>query len=528
MLHPSEAEKMTMLQSVPEIIRLRGPQKGAALAVISPTKSWTYAELDQLSNRIAQGLRALGVVVGERVAALTRNAAECLALCLGANKLGAVMAPLNWRLASAELDYVVNHSEARFLLVDKAFMANVEQLQITKKPRIVVTEADGADGFLGWASAFDAIDPGYVPLPSDTALQLYSSGTTGKPKGVELTHANLMFQCNVIADYFGYRRGEPVVLLDALPSFHVSGIVNLLTILHEGAVTVARPEFVPQDIVEAINRHGVTNTFLVPVMMRMLAKAVTEMKVKLPSLRAVGYGGSPVSETVLNEVRDALGCGLIQVFGMTELGGMATCLDPQDHDNPELLRSAGKPLGDVKLRIVNIIDGSNCAEGEVGELWVQSGSVMKGYFSNPEASCDALPEPAGEGRWLRSGDIGCLKAGYLYIHDRLKEMIISGGENIYPAEVENAMASHPAIADVAVIGVPDAVWGEAVKACVVLKTGAEASAEEIIAFTRGRLAHYKCPKSVDFVAALPRNPSGKLLKRVLREPYWQGQGRAVG
>jgi acyl-CoA synthetase (AMP-forming)/AMP-acid ligase II len=365
-------------------------------------------------------------------------------------------------------------------------------------------------------------------LPDDTALQLYSSGTTGKPKGVELSHSNLLFQCNVIAEYFGYRRGQPVVLLDALPSFHVSGIVNLLTILHEGAVTVARPEFAPQDIVEAMNRHGVTNTFLVPVMMRMLAQAVTEMKVRLPNLRAVGYGGSPVSETVLNEVRDALGCGLIQVFGMTELGGMATCLDPEDHDNPELLRSAGKPLAGVKLRIVSITDGSICPDGEVGELWVQSGSVLKGYFRNSEASREALPEPAGEGRWLRTGDIGCIKGGYFYIHDRLKEMIISGGENIYPAEVENALASHPAIADVAVIGVPDAVWGEAVKACVVLRAGAKATDEEIIAFTRERLAHYKCPKSVDFVATLPRNPSGKLLKRILREPYWRNQDRAIG
>ncbi len=515
-------------QSVPEMIRKWGPLKPDALAISTPVRDWTYGDLERESNRVAQGLRSLGLGPGDRVAALTRNAAECLILCLGANKIGAVMAPLNWRLAPTELDYVANHSEACFLMVDKAFMANVEQIKIPKVRNVVVTETNGTEGLLAWAAAFEAIDPGYMPTADETVLQLYSSGTTGKPKGVELSHANLMFQCNVIAEHFGYRHGKPVVLLDALPSFHVSGIVNLLTILHEAAVTVARPEFVPQDIVETINRHGVTNTFLVPVMMRLLAQAVTEKKIKLPSLRAVGYGGSPVSETVLNEVRNALGCGLIQVFGMTELGGMATCLDPQDHDDAELLRSAGKPLGDVKLRIVNLADGSVCAEGEAGELWVQSGSVMKGYFRNPEASREALPEPAGEGRWLRSGDIGCIKDGYLYIRDRLKEMIISGGENIYPAEVENVIASHPAVADVAVIGVPDPKWGEAVKACVVLKPGATAGADEIIAFTRGQLAHYKCPKSVDFVTTLPRNPSGKLLKRILREAYWQDQGRAIG
>lgn len=511
-------------QSVPEIIRQWGRQKPDAVAISSPTRDWTFGDIDQASNRVARGLRALGIGPGDRVAALTRQTAECQILFMGASKVGAVLAPLNWRLAVAELDYVANHCEAQLIMADQAFMENLTRVTLIRARKIVVTEGDGGDSFLGWASSFDATDPGHQAAPDDTALQLYSSGTTGKPKGVELSHANLMFQCNVISEHFGYRRGEPSVLLDALPTFHVSGIVNTLTMLHEAAVTVTRPEFVPQDIVDAINRHGVTNTFLVPTMMRMLAQSVTATGTRLPSLRAVGYGGSPVSETVLNEVRDALGCGLIQVFGMTELGGMATCLAAEDHDDAEKLRSAGKPLTGVKLRIVNIADLSPCAEGEVGELWVQSGSVMTGYFRNPEASRETLPELPGAGRWLRTGDICCLKDGYLYIRDRLKEMVISGGENIYPAEVENVIASHPAVADVAIIGVPDPLWGEAVKACVVLKAGATATPAEIIAYSRENLAHYKCPKSVDIVTTLPRNPSGKLLKRVLREPYWQGQG----
>ena len=508
--------------SIPEIIRTWGQLKRDQLAISSSTRDWSFGDLDRESSRVAQGLCALGVGAGDRVAALTRNAPECLVLCLGAGKIGAVMTPLNWRLVRPELEYVVTHSEARLIMADLSFIETVRQLRLPNAPRIVATEGSDPDTLLGWAAAFDSVDPDYWPASDETGLQLYSSGTTGKPKGVELTHAGLLCQCNLVTENFGYRRGEPVVHLDVLPSFHVSGIVmNSLALLHEAAIAVTRPKFELDEIIETINRHRVTSTFLVPVMMRMLAHAVTERKIGLPSLRTVGYGGSPVNETIVKEVRSTLGCDLIQIFGMTELGGVVACLAAEDHDNPELLRSAGRPLAGVKMRIVDIADLSLCAEGEPGELWVQSELVMKGYFRNPQASRDALPELPGDGRWLRTGDVGIMKNGYLFIRDRLKEMVISGGENIYPAEVENVIAAHPAVADVAVIGVPDPKWGEAVKACVVLKPGAKAEEREIIAFTRELLAHYKCPKSVDFVAALPRNPSGKLLKRVLREPYWR-------
>ncbi|MCK9284009.1 MAG: long-chain-fatty-acid--CoA ligase [Rhodocyclaceae bacterium] len=516
-----------MFQSVPEIIRKWGQARHDRLAIAAPARNWTYADVANESNRVAQGLLSLGIGAGDRVGALTRHTAQCLVLLMAANKIGAVFTPMNWRLAPAELEYVINHSESRLLMVDAAFLPALGTIALPRVERILGTEPATETPLSAWAAAFEAIDPGHVPAPSDTALQLYSSGTTGKPKGVELSHANVLFQCNAIAEYFGYRKGAPTVLLDALPTFHVSGIVNTVTILHEAATVVAHPEFVPQEILESIQHHGVTNAFMVPTMMRMLGQAVVERQATLPSLRAIGYGGSPVSETVLKEVRDALKCGLIQVFGMTELAGMATCLDAADHDRPALLRSAGKPLQGVSLRIADLKDGHVCGNGEVGEIQVRSGSVMKGYFRNPQASAETLIDVPGEGRWLRTGDVGYIADGYLYLSDRIKELVISGGENIYPAEVENVIASHPAVADVAIIGVPDPTWGEAVKACVVLKPGAAAEADEIIAFARARIAHYKCPKSVDFVAALPRNPSGKLLKRVLREPYWADQSRAI-
>jgi acyl-CoA synthetase (AMP-forming)/AMP-acid ligase II len=269
---------------------------------------------------------------------------------------------------------------------------------------------------------------------------------------------------------------------------------------------------------------------MVPAMILFLLQAPEARTADFSSLRVISYGGSPISETVLIEALARLRCGMFQVYGMTE-APLLTQLPPQDHD-PEgpraaLLRSAGKPSPGVELRIARA-DGTSVAEGEVGEIQVRTLQNMRGYWRNPQATAETFPEGRTDGRgWMRTGDAGYLKDGYLFIHDRIKDMVISGGENIYPAEVENALAKHPAVLECAVIGVPDPKWGESVKACVVLKPGLQADEAEIIAFVRERLASYKCPKSVDFHATLPRNPTGKLLKRVLREPYWQNQARAV-
>jgi acyl-CoA synthetase (AMP-forming)/AMP-acid ligase II len=321
------------------------------------------------------------------------------------------------------------------------------------------------------------------------------------------------------------------VLGNPLPVFHVAGMTMLLLTLYTGGQTSAYSEFDPAGYIRAIGEHGITHTFIVPAMILFMLQSPEVKRGDYSRLQIIAYGGSPVSETTLQQAFETFGCKFLQVYGLTEVSGPATFLMPADHraGDAELLRSAGRPIGGGRLRIVDPVTLKDLPEGEVGEIWIESDRNLKEYWRNPEATAAAFPEGRNaNGGWFRSGDGGYLKNGYLYINDRIKDMILSGGENIYPAEVENVLMKHPAVADGAVIGVPDPTWGEAVKACVVPRAGMAVTEREIIDFMRANLAHYKCPKSVDIVAELPRNPSGKVLKRVLREPYWRGRTRAIG
>ena len=283
------------------------------------------------------------------------------------------------------------------------------------------------------------------------------------------------------------------------------------------------------ELVRLFSTRGVTHAFVVPAVLQFMQLVPGVAEADFSSLEVIVYGASPISEEVLAASIKLLGCRFFQVYGLTETTGAITHLPPSDHDlaGPTVhrLRSCGVAGPGVELRILDVMSGVDIDEpGVPGEILVRGQQVMKGYWNNPEATGEAIDEDG----WFRSGDIGYVDAdGYLYIHDRVKDMIVSGGENIYPAEVENVLMSHPAIADVAVIGVPSEKWGETPKAIVVLKPDDQADAEDIIAFARERLASYKCPTSVDFTDALPRNPSGKILKKDLRAPYWEGRTRQV-
>lgn len=519
--------------TLPHLIRRRALGSPQALALWTPTREYSFAAIHSLSNRMAQGLLALGIGKDERIGCYTRNSVECLITLLAAAKIGAACAVFNWRLAAPELEYVVNQSEARFLVSDLPLMAMIERIQAPGIRQVRLTDASDAERSLDlWRDAQPDRDTGIEPHPDETVLQLNSSGTTGLPKSVALSHRSLITQCNMLGPLFGIDKVEHIVQLNALPNFHVSGMVNMLSMLFEGGTSVSYPEFVPAEIIKAFARHRITHTFLVPAMIQFLLEVPGVEQADFSSLIAISYGGSPIAESLLVRAMKVFQCDFYQVYGMTEIGGSFSVLPPSDHD-PEgprahLLRSAGKPAPGFAVRIVDPASGQDMPEGQTGEIWAWANTFMNGYFRNPAATGAVFPKGReADGTWYRTGDAGCLKAGYLYIQDRVKDMIISGGENIYPAEIENALVAHPDVLEAAVIGVPDERWGESVKACVVLRQGRSADAGAIIAHCRERLAGYKCPKSVDFVDTLPRNPSGKLLKRLLRDPYWAGRERQV-
>jgi long-chain acyl-CoA synthetase len=515
-----------------DVLRTHAAQRGDRLALYYRDRTWSYAQLADEAARVAQALIAEGVAPQERVAVLDKNAPEYFAFLFGASMVNAVTLAVNWRLAPREMQYILDDAEARVLLVGEEFLPHLAQMNLRSVRRVVVAGSGGDHvAYADWIAARPAVDPRVPAAEDDTCYQLYTSGTTGLPKGVELTHRNLLSCMHVGARAWSFDADS--VNLVAMPLFHIAGSGWGVAGFYSGATNVLLREVDPAEILRAISKHRVTNALLVPAVLQILLSTPGLEDTDFSSLRTMVYGASPISEPVLVGAIRALGCGFAQAYGLTETTGGIVCLAPEDHEpggpRSHLLRSAGRPWGDVELRIVDAATGRDLPEGEVGEIWTRSAQNMKGYWRNPQATAEVYPEgrdASGRG-WFRTGDAGYLLDGYLYIHDRVKDMIVSGGENIYPAEIENVLMGHPGVADVAVIGVPSDRWGETVKAVIVPAQGCDPTDAELLAYCRERLAHYKCPTSVDRVAALPRNPSGKILKTVLREPYWKGRTRRV-
>jgi long-chain acyl-CoA synthetase len=377
-----------------------------------------------------------------------------------------------------------------------------------------------------WLADRPETDPGYVGGPDEVAIQLYTSGTTGLPKGVMLTNRNMSLLSGGATETFGI--SESTVSLVAMPLFHIGGSGWALAGMSQGGTSVLLRDMDPKVLLNLVRTERISHAFLVPAVLMVLLTTPEINSTDLSSLDTIYYGASPISEDVLVRCMDVMRCKFSQVYGMTETTGAIVRLDPADHDphgpRSHLLRAAGKALPGVELRIVDPSGRNALAAGEVGELLTRSRYNMLGYWEKPRETRDVFSDDG----WLSTGDAGYIDTdGYLFLHDRIKDMVISGGENIYPAEVENVLLAHPGVADAAVIGVPDETWGESVKAIVVSSSEPQVSEGEVIAFCRERLAHYKCPKSVDFIDVLPRNPSGKVLKRELREPYWEGVERQV-
>jgi acyl-CoA synthetase (AMP-forming)/AMP-acid ligase II len=517
-------------ENLADMVRAQAKSRGGAIVFEFEGRQTSFAEFDRLTNRVAHGLKALGVRPRERIAYLGKNSDIYFELLLGAMKANIVMAPVNWRLAAPEIAFIVADCKAPVLFVGPECVAQLRNIK-SQLPelRIVVTTEGGApecQDYTAWRDAQSADEAGVEISPRDVAIQLYTSGTTGKPKGAMLSHANLL---NLIETGGGEKPEwnkwtEDDVSLVAMPIFHIGGSGWGLLGLYHGARGVIAREFDPTKVLDFIEQSRITKLFMVPAAMQFVVRQPRARSVDFSRLKYMLYGASPIPAALLKECIEVFGCGFVQMYGMTETTGTIVALPPEDHiEGSERIRSAGKALPGVELAVLDV-NGNRLPSGEVGEIATRSGSNMVGYWNLPEATARTLDH---EG-WLRTGDAGYLDSdGYLYIHDRIKDMIISGGENIYPAEVESAICDHPDVAEAAVVGVPDETWGEAVKAIVVMKPGKQATASDIITFARERIAGFKTPKTVDFVDALPRNASGKILRRHLRDPHWVGKDRQV-
>lgn len=490
----------------------------------------TWSELLDRSTRVAQGLLAAGVEPQERVAFLDKNGIEHFEVFFGAALLNSLCVDVNWRLAAPEVEFVVNDTQAKVLIVGPDFVPLVEEIAdglttITKI--LVIGGAGNFESYEEWRDGQAPTDPGIGSANDDIAFQLYSSGTTGRPKGVMLTNDNFFGLLPVAKDMWGL--SSTSVNLVAMPLFHVAGGGWAIAGMYVGCTTVIFRELDPVALVRTIGEQRVTHTLFVPAVLQFILMVPDVDEFDYSSLEVLVYGASPISEDVLARCVDLFKpCDFWQAYGLTETTGTVVNLHPEDHDpsgpNRHRLRSCGVAGPSVELRIVGEGD-LECEVGEVGEIWIRSPQVMSGYWNLEEETAKAITDDG----WFKSGDAGYLdEDGYLYIHDRVKDMIVSGGENVYPAEVENVLMAHSGIADVAVIGVPHEKWGETAKAIVVRSPDSSVTEEEIIAYAKERLATYKCPTSVDWTDLLPRNPSGKVLKKDLREPFWKGHERRVG
>ncbi|MDE0801685.1 MAG: long-chain-fatty-acid--CoA ligase [Acidimicrobiales bacterium] len=528
---------MSTIASIADVIRTHATERGDATAIVQPQADGsdfrqTWAELDERSNRIANALAAAGVGEGDRISIVDKNGFEYFEVLFGAAKLNAVAVNINWRLAPPEVAWIADNAQSKVFFFGKEFADTVDKIRAdvpTCSTFVCLEEDNRFDTYESWMSD-DTSDPGVDSAGGDVAFQLYSSGTTGLPKGVMLSNDNLFALVPDAKNIWGF--GDPMVNLAAMPLFHIGGAGWALAGMYYGATTVLVRELDPAALIDLIGTERITHGFLVPAVFQFMLMMPNVDDGDYSSLQMLVYGASPITEEVLAASVKKFGCEFAQAYGLTETTGAIVTLAPEDHDPDgpakHRLRSCGKANSNVELKIVDPDSGEEVPTGAVGEIIVRTNQNMVGYWRNEEGTKAAFTDDD----FFRTGDAGYLdEDGYLYIHDRMKDMIVSGGENVYPAEIENALMKHPGIGDVAVIGVPDDRWGEVGKAMVV-KAASEDPAQDpteddILAFAREHLAGFKIPKSVDFIDEIPRNPTGKMLKKDLRAPFWEGRDRNV-
>lgn len=492
----------------------------------------TYLEVDRLANRFANSLLAQGLNKGDRFTYISLNSIDMVIMYYGAAKVGVIPVPLNYRLAPREVLYIVNDSCSKLVFSQPEFSDGVDAVSGEfENVQALIHLSSGKDR-KGWFRYDNwLVDDDSKPVTdivdTDQLYQMYTSGTTGLPKGVMSNHYSVCENITSGILFAGMEVSRERSLIVA-PMYHVAAAVTAMLVIARGGSLVMVDAFDPVNVVNKLEGEKITIVTLVPAMIQACLIHVPDLDSRdFSSLRRITYGASPIAKEVLVNAIDKFGCEFSQGFGMTELSCIATGLSAEDHiraveSEPELLTSAGRAVLGTDVRIADEND-QEVPYGTVGELQVRGPQVMTGYWNRPDATAETL-----KGGWMHTGDAARMdEHGYIYIQDRIKDMIVSGGENIYPAEVENALFQHPAVVDAAVIGIPSEQWGESVLAFLVVQGDEKPTTEDLTEFCRSHLAGYKLPRQVEFVDVLPRNASGKVLKNQLREPYWEGIERKV-
>lgn len=518
-----------MNQTLGDLVKRNAKHCADKRAVVFEDNALTYKQLNERSNQLANSLLAKGVRKGDRVAVLAYNCLEYIEMYFGIAKTGAIVDLLNFMLKPGELEYVINYTGAKVLILQNDFLEAVQSIKdqlCVEKYIILGGKAQGMDSYDDLLAKSSTQEPEVVVSPDDDAFIFFTGGTTGKPKGAILSHRNIIantINCIIEA---GTRKEDSYFV--STPIFHIAAGANIFFAVYMGCKMVICRSFDPEKTLYLTQKEGLTIVLLVPTMVNAVLQVPNFANYDLSSMRLITYGASPMPVEVLRQALERFPSGFMQLYGQTEAGPCLTVLPPKDHHLGgeerwvKKLGSAGRAIVNCEVRVVDY-EGRDVAIGEVGEVLGQSEAVGRGYWNRPEDTADTF-----RNGWLYTGDMATVdEDGYIYIVDRKKDMIISGGENIYPREIEELLYQHPAILECTVIGVPDDYWGESVKACVVLKPGRKANAEELIQFCKDNLASYKKPKSVDFLAELPKSAQGKILKRELRAQYWKGRTRQV-
>ncbi|MBO3457409.1 long-chain-fatty-acid--CoA ligase [Aetokthonos hydrillicola Thurmond2011] len=525
MIHNNE------IKTLADLVSIQAREFQDTRALIFEEQVLTYLQLHTRSDRVANALLNQGLKAQARVAILAKDSLKSYEILFACAKINVVLVPINWRLTSFEVSYILKDANVECLFVGDEFHGLIKSIihELDSVKTIISLDSSQQNDWLiydSWYQQPSDVQPNIIVDPYNVVVQIYTSGTTGHPKGVQLGHYSFFAIAKEIVrqgkSWINWSSTDKSLLV--LPFFHIGALWWAIRGLASGAENILLKTFVGTEVLQAIEKYRITKTCMVPAMIQVL---LTEPKCKqtdFSSLEYIVYGGSPIAESLLREAMVTFSCNFVQIYGMTETGNCAVSLLADAHTcaNPDRLKSAGKPFPGVSVAIVNSL-GETLAVGQVGEVCIKSPANMIGYWKLPQATAQTLIDG-----WIHTGDAGYFdEEGYLYICDRVKDMICYAGENVYPAEVENILYEHPAVADVAVIGVPDQDWGETIKAIIVLKPGMKATAFNIINFVRGKLADYKLPRSVEFTESLPRTPSGKIQKGKLRDKYWQGYERKL-